>query len=362
MKLYADILKIDEDQRLVHGYASTEAMDSQGEIVSKQAICAALPDYLKFGNIREMHQNSAVGITLDAEVDEKGLSLTAHVVDDNAWNKVKAKVYKGFSIGGRATARDPLNKKIITGLDLTEVSLVDRPANPEALIDLYKVEDGDTTDLAPRSETGRADPLAKEGRRNSASDQETIQAMHDQACQLGAVCSPGNMAQVKVETGALKKMLADLEALKKAYEDLKAQPRPAKGVLKAIGKKDGKVIATDEVHTAGKPAKILLKTDRPEIKSADRDMAFVTVSVVDTDGNICPTAQDEIKFTLDGPGTIAGVDNGDATNHESFQGHQHKVFNGLGLVVIAAGKQAGEAHLTATADGLQQAETTIAVK
>jgi len=136
----------------------------------------------------------------------------------------------------------------------------------------------------------------------------------------------------------------------------------APGVLKAVGKKDGKVIATDEVHTAGKPAKILLKTDRPEIKSADRDMAFVTVSVVDTDGNICPTAQVEIKFTLDGPGTIAGVDNGDATNHESFQGHQHKVFNGLGLVVIAAGKQAGEAHLTATADGLQQAETTIAVK
>jgi hypothetical protein len=250
MKLYADILKIDEDQRLVHGYASTEAMDSQGEIVSKQAICAALPDYLKFGNIREMHQNSAVGITLDAEVDEKGLSLTAHVVDDNAWNKVKAKVYKGFSIGGRATARDPLNKKIITGLDLTEVSLVDRPANPEALIDLYKVEDGDTTDLAPRSETGRADALAKEGRRNSASDQETIQAMHDQACRLGAVCSTDNMAQMKAESGALKKIQADLEALKKAYEDLKAQPRPAKGVLKAVGKEGDGVAAEDKPMTA----------------------------------------------------------------------------------------------------------------
>ena len=148
MKLYADITKIDEEQRTVHGYASTEAMDSQGEIVSKQAINAALPDYLKFGNIREMHQNSAVGVTLDAEVDEKGLYLKAHVVDDGAWKKVKTKVYKGFSIGGRATARDPLNKKIITGLDLTEVSLVDRPANPETLFDVFKLDDGDTRDIA----------------------------------------------------------------------------------------------------------------------------------------------------------------------------------------------------------------------
>jgi beta-galactosidase len=136
----------------------------------------------------------------------------------------------------------------------------------------------------------------------------------------------------------------------------------APGVLKAVAKKDGKVVATDEVHTAGKPAKIVLKADRSEIKPVDRDLSFITVSVEDADGNICPNAEDEIKFTIDGPGTIAGVDNGDATNHESFQGHQHKVFHGLGLVVIQAGTATGDIHLTASADGLTQAATTVNVK
>jgi beta-galactosidase len=136
----------------------------------------------------------------------------------------------------------------------------------------------------------------------------------------------------------------------------------APGTLKAVGKKDGKIIATDIIKTAGKPAKILLKADRSEIKPAGRDLSFVTVSVVDADGNICPTAGDEIKFTVEGPGKIAGLDNGDATNHESFQGSQHKVFNGLGLVVLEAGKTAGEIHLTATGDELAPASISIAVK
>jgi beta-galactosidase len=136
----------------------------------------------------------------------------------------------------------------------------------------------------------------------------------------------------------------------------------APGVLKAVGKKDGKVIATDEIHTAGKPAKILLKADRSEIKPVDRDLSFVTVTVQDADGNTCPTAENEIKFAVDGPGTIAGVGDGDATNHESFQGHQHKVFNGLGLVVLQSTNQTGEIKLTATGDGLDQAAIAVNVK
>ena len=140
MKIFAEIAKIDEEQRLVMGYASTEAMDKQGEIVKLDAIKAALPDYLEFGNIREMHQPSAVGIAKGAEVDETGLYLTAKVVDDAAWTKVKEGVYKGFSIGGKVTARDAIRKNVVTGVDLMEISLVDRPANPEAKFDMFKAE------------------------------------------------------------------------------------------------------------------------------------------------------------------------------------------------------------------------------
>jgi len=138
MKLYAEITKIDRERRMVFGYASTEALDSQGEVVRKEAIEAALPDYMRFANIREMHQPSAVGVAKEAAIDDKGLYLAARIVDDEAWRKVTEGVYKGFSIGGRVTDRDRAQKHVITGVELMEISLVDRPANPEAVIELYK--------------------------------------------------------------------------------------------------------------------------------------------------------------------------------------------------------------------------------
>ena len=62
---------------------------------------------MKFANIREMHQLSAVGVAKEAAVDDKGLYLGAKIVDDQAWQKITEGVYKGYSIGGRVTNRDP---------------------------------------------------------------------------------------------------------------------------------------------------------------------------------------------------------------------------------------------------------------
>ena len=138
MKIYLPIAKVDAAQRMVMGYASTEARDDQGETVKREALDAALVDYMKFANIREMHQLSAVGKAQDAAVDDKGLYIAAKVVDDQAWMKVVERVYQGFSIGGKVTAREPADYKTITGLRLDEISLVDRPANPEAVFDCWK--------------------------------------------------------------------------------------------------------------------------------------------------------------------------------------------------------------------------------
>lgn len=144
LNFYSEISKTDDEQRLVYGYASTEALDSHGEIISKDAIGGALDDYMKFANIREMHKASAVGVTEQAQLDEKGLYIVAKVVDDAAWAKVKAGVYKGFSIGGK------LVEKVgdtITKMKLTEISLVDRPACPEAMIEVFKLEDEHETQV-----------------------------------------------------------------------------------------------------------------------------------------------------------------------------------------------------------------------
>jgi hypothetical protein len=74
-------------------------------------------------------------------MDDKGLYISAKIVDNDAWKKVEEGVYKAFSIGGRVLKRDDADDTIIKEMELTEISLVDRPANPEAMIDLVKSAD-----------------------------------------------------------------------------------------------------------------------------------------------------------------------------------------------------------------------------
>jgi hypothetical protein len=142
MRLYGAIEKVepqDDGTVRVHGIASSEVVDDQGEIVRADAMRAAIPDYMRFPALREMHQLSAAGTTLEAEVGDDGATrIVAHVVDPIAITKVRNQVYRGFSIGGRVTQREAGNSKAITGLVLNEISLVDRPANPEAIFDCWK--------------------------------------------------------------------------------------------------------------------------------------------------------------------------------------------------------------------------------
>lgn len=137
LTFYAPIEKADEELRMVYGYASTEALDSQGEIVKKDALAQAIDDYMEWANIREMHQPSAVGKTKSAKIDSKGLYIAAKIVDEEAWQKVKEGVYNGFSIGGRVKT---MKGNEITDLSLSEISIVDRPANPECKIDVFKAD------------------------------------------------------------------------------------------------------------------------------------------------------------------------------------------------------------------------------
>jgi HK97 family phage prohead protease len=134
---FIPLTKIDTDLKVVSGFASTPDLDSDGEVIEVNALRRALPDYLEFPTIRRMHQLDPVGTTINAEVTELGLFISAKIVDSDAWEKIKAGVYKGFSIGGRILKRVE-NK--ITDLSLTEISLVDVPANRHAVITLYKVE------------------------------------------------------------------------------------------------------------------------------------------------------------------------------------------------------------------------------
>ena len=141
---FEKVEKQDDGSILVSGVASSEAVDADGETITSDAMKAALPDYMKFGAIREMHQPIAAGSAIKCEVDAEGIThLEAKIVDPVTCMKIDEEVLKGFSVGGKITSRDPLNKTIITGIRLTEISVVDRPANPDAVFKLGKVEGAD---------------------------------------------------------------------------------------------------------------------------------------------------------------------------------------------------------------------------
>ena len=132
--------------------------------------------------------------------------------------------------------------------------------------------------------------------------------------------------------------------------------------MKAISRKDGKTVLTDEVKTAGAPAKIILKADRNTINGDGKDLSFITATIVDKDGNTAPRADNEIHFKIKGVGFIAGVDNGSEISHESFKGNQHAALNGLALAILQSNGKKGTITLTATAEGLEPSTVVVLAK
>jgi len=163
-----EITKVDKEKRLVTGYASTPTVDSDDEIVDLKAIKAALPGYLEWANVREMHNAKAVGTAKEAQVDDKGLLLTAYISKgaQDCWEKVLDGTLKGFSIGGNVISKV---KNRITALELLEISLVDRPANPDCRFEVVKMyKDGvpvngkQITGIALQKVSGADDTLTAE--------------------------------------------------------------------------------------------------------------------------------------------------------------------------------------------------------
>ena len=151
---------------------------------------------------------------------------------------------------------------------------------------------------------------------------------------------------------------------KKEGEDLHVMWRLSykPGTLKAVGRSEGKIVLTKEINTAGEPAQIRLIADRNEIRADGRDLSFITVDILDKDGNLVPYADNLVNFSITGEAKIAGVDNGSQTSHESFQAHYRKAFNGKCLAVIQAGKTKGPIVFSAASKGLKGSDITLLLK
>lgn len=131
------------------------------------------------------------------------------------------------------------------------------------------------------------------------------------------------------------------------------------GTLIAVSRKNGKTVLQREIHTAGSPYSIRLTPDRTRLRTNDDDLSFITVEIIDKEGNIVPDAANLVQFAVKGPASIAGVDNGSQTSMESFNAPQRSAFKGKCLVVIRAGNKKGAITVTASADGLKASAVSL---
>jgi beta-galactosidase len=134
------------------------------------------------------------------------------------------------------------------------------------------------------------------------------------------------------------------------------------GTLKAVGTRDGNVVSTMEIVTAGEPAAIGLSVDRSTIVADGRDVAHIMIQILDVKGHIVPTADNDVAFEIQGEGKIIGVDSGKPDSHESFQADHRKAFNGLCLAIVQAKSKPGKIRLTARAAGLKEDSIDIEIK
>ncbi|OHX66617.1 glycoside hydrolase family 2 TIM barrel-domain containing protein [Flammeovirga pacifica] len=133
------------------------------------------------------------------------------------------------------------------------------------------------------------------------------------------------------------------------------------GKIEVIAYTNNKEVARKEISTAGKPHHIVLEADRNIIASDGKDLSYVTVKVVDKDGNFCYTASNDIQFDIEGDGVLAGVGNGDATSLTTLKGDHMEVFNGIALAIIQGTKNGSNPiRIKATAEGLGSAEAIVA--
>lgn len=132
------------------------------------------------------------------------------------------------------------------------------------------------------------------------------------------------------------------------------------GELKVVAyDADGNVAAEKTVRTAGTPHHLVLSANRSELQANGDDLLYVIVQVADKDGNIVPTADNLVKFKVEGNGTFEATANGDPKNLRPFQNPEMELFSGAATAIIRSGVSDGEITLRASAKGLRQASLTI---
>ena len=154
-----------------------------------------------------------------------------------------------------------------------------------------------------------------------------------------------------------------------------SQPRPAddasprlwsvtfhKGTLKAVAKNKGKIVAQQQLTTAGDAYKIVLSANKISMENSWDDVVYITATVTDENGLPCLNATDKIKFSTEGPGVIVAVDNADLTNAEPYNTKERWAYKGKCIAIVKATAATGKIVISGIADNLKQDHISIEIK
>ncbi len=150
---------------------------------------------------------------------------------------------------------------------------------------------------------------------------------------------------------------------KELYLEWKVAYQP--GTLEAVARDEaGKEIARDKITTAGQPAGVRLIKEEHAIAADGKDLTYIYYEIVDSQGNVVPTANNLVRFQLHGQGQLVGVDNGEQASRERYKAQAdgswiRRAFNGKGVAIVKSTEQAGKFTLTAHSDLLKSGQVTV---
>ncbi|MBN1791587.1 MAG: DUF4982 domain-containing protein [Bacteroidales bacterium] len=170
------------------------------------------------------------------------------------------------------------------------------------------------------------------------------------------IFTSGNEAELFLNGKSLGKKKKSEYEYRLRWDDVQYIP----GELKAVAYKNNKVWAEQVVMTTGEATMLEASADRTMIKADGNDLSFITVKITDNEGLMVPRANNLIQFSIEGPGEILAIDNGDQTDMAAFTSHDRKAFNGLALAIVRAdADKAGIITVTARSAGLKDARVII---
>lgn len=135
-----------------------------------------------------------------------------------------------------------------------------------------------------------------------------------------------------------------------------------KGTIKAVGRNNGKEVTSEELKTAGDPAKIILTADKPSVANNWDDVIYITATVVDANGVPCPAADKILTFSATGSGVVAATDNADLSNQDTYTKPIRHTYKGKCIAIIKANAPSGKITVKAVSEGLGDGVITVDVK